>query len=109
MQPETVAVLSAFAATGAAIAAIAIALVQLYVGKKQASAALLSAKAATLSAENAGRHAVAIFRQKWIDTLRDPDVDKRVEMDPQLVAAARAILKVEWEKVKAELQPPKSA
>jgi hypothetical protein len=37
------------------------------------------------------------------------DIDARVAMDPELVAAAQAILTTEWKKVKAELQPPKSA
>lgn len=165
------ATISAFAAAAAAIGAFTVAGIQLYVGYRQSKAALKQAEAATISArtalmsaENSGRHAVATFRQKWIDALRDtmaayhaltmtiseypypedkdrqlselgtkielllnptetpshellrvmseiydcPNLAQRIEMDPKLVAATQAILKAEWKRVKAELDPSKS-
>ncbi|MEI5668148.1 hypothetical protein WBO78_23900 [Bosea sp. CCNWLW174] len=63
--------ISAFAATGAAIAAATVAGIQLYVGHRQSKAALLSADAALMNAKNAGRHKIADSRQKWIDKVID--------------------------------------
>ncbi len=59
--------LSAIAAYVAAGVAATVAGIQFYIGRKQADAALTSAKAALMNAQNAGRHTVAEFRQKWID------------------------------------------
>lgn len=61
--------ISAFAASAAAVAAGAVAGIQLYVGHRQSKAALVAARAAAINAENAGRHTVAEFRQKWIDNV----------------------------------------
>jgi hypothetical protein len=44
----------------------------LYIGRKQADAALTSAQAALMNAHNSGRHTVAEFRQNWIDKVIDP-------------------------------------
>lgn len=63
--------ISAFAATGAALVAGTAAGMQFYVGRKQAEAALTSARAALMNAQNAGRHTIAEFRQKWIDNVID--------------------------------------
>lgn len=63
--------ISALAATGAAIVAATVAGIQFHVGRKQAEAALTSAKAALMNAQNAGRHTIAEFRQKWIDNVID--------------------------------------
>jgi hypothetical protein len=63
--------ISAFAASTAAIVAATVAGIQLYVGRRQANAALKSAEAALMNAKNAGRHTVAEFRQKWIDRVID--------------------------------------
>jgi hypothetical protein len=63
--------ISAFAASVAAIVAATVAGIQLFIGRKQATAALTSAKAALLSAQNAGRHKIAESRQKWIDKVID--------------------------------------
>jgi hypothetical protein len=63
--------ISAFAAAGAATVAATVAGIQLYVGRKQAEAAVISAKAALMNAQNTGRHTVAEFRQKWIDKVID--------------------------------------
>jgi hypothetical protein len=62
-------------AVGAAWAAAGIAALgaafQFFIGRKQASAALISAQAALKNADNAGRHTQAEFRQKWIDRVID--------------------------------------
>jgi len=63
--------LSATAASVAAVVAATVARIQLYIGRKQASAALTSAQAALMNATNVGRHMVAEFRQKWIDKVID--------------------------------------
>jgi hypothetical protein len=63
--------LSAIAASAAALVAATVAGIQLYIGRKQADAALTSAKAALMNAQNAGRHTIAEFRQKWIDNVID--------------------------------------
>lgn len=63
--------LSAIAASAAALVAATVAGIQLYVGRKQADAALTSARAALMNAQNSGRHTVAEFRQKWIDKVID--------------------------------------
>jgi hypothetical protein len=63
--------ISAFAAAGAAIVAATVAGIQFHVGRKQAEAALTSAKASLMNAQNAGRHTIAEFRQKWIDRVID--------------------------------------
>jgi hypothetical protein len=63
--------ISAFAAWAAALAAGTVAGIQLYVGRKQADAALTSSQAALMNARNAGRHTIAEFRQKWIDNVID--------------------------------------
>jgi len=63
--------ISAFAAAAAAAGAFTVAGIQLYVGHRQSNAALTAAKAALLNAQNAGRHTVAEFRQKWIDKVID--------------------------------------
>lgn len=63
--------LSAIAASVAAVVAATVAGIQLYIGRKQADAGLTSSKAALMSAQNAGRHMVAEFRQKWIDKVID--------------------------------------
>lgn len=67
----TASTISAFAAAAAAVVAATVAGIQLYIGRKQAEAALTSAKAALMNARNAGRHTVAEFRQKWIDKVID--------------------------------------
>jgi hypothetical protein len=63
--------LSALAASAAALVAATVAGIQLFIGRKQAEAALTSAKAALMNAQNAGRHTIAEFRQKWIDNVID--------------------------------------
>ena len=74
--------LSALAAAGAAVGALAVAGVQAYVGHRQTRAAIQQSTAATtaanaamMTAKNSGRHTVAQFRQAWIykviDTIRD--------------------------------------
>jgi hypothetical protein len=63
--------LSAIAAYVAAGVAATVAAMQFYIGRKQADAALTSARAALMNAQNAGRHTVAEFRQKWIDQVID--------------------------------------
>lgn len=63
--------LSAIAASAAALVAATVAGIQLYIGRKQADAALTSARAALMNAQNAGRHTIAEFRQKWIDNVID--------------------------------------
>jgi hypothetical protein len=63
--------ISAFAAAAAAIAAATVAGIQLYVGYRQSKAALIGARAAMMSAESAGRHTIASFRQNWIEAVRD--------------------------------------
>jgi hypothetical protein len=63
--------ISAFAAAGAALVAATVAGIQLFVGRKQAEAALVSAKAALKNSQSAGRHRVAEFRQTWIKTVID--------------------------------------
>lgn len=63
------AILSAYAAGVAAAAAATVALLQFLIGLRQSGAAMKSAKAAMLSAENAGRHRVAAFRQEWINSV----------------------------------------
>jgi hypothetical protein len=63
--------LSAIAAYAAAGVAATVAGIQFYIGRKQADAALTSARAALMNAQNAGRHTVAEFRQKWIDKVID--------------------------------------
>lgn len=65
------AAISALAAAAAAFAAASVAAIQLYVGHRQSRAALLSANAAMKNADSAGRHTIAAFRQKWIDTVID--------------------------------------
>ncbi len=64
-------VISALAAWGAAAVAASVACIQFYIGQKQAQASLTSANAALMNAQNAGRHTVAEFRQKWIDKVID--------------------------------------
>jgi 23S rRNA G2445 N2-methylase RlmL len=61
--------LTALAASAAALVAATVAGIQFYVGRKQADAALTSARAALMNAQNAGRHTIAEFRQKWIDNV----------------------------------------
>jgi hypothetical protein len=63
--------LSAIAASVAASVAATVAGIQLYIGRRQADAALTSARAALMNAQNEGRHTVAEFRQKWIDKVID--------------------------------------
>jgi hypothetical protein len=63
--------LSAIAATVAALVAAAVGGIQLYVGRRQSQAALLSAQAAMRTAESAGRRRIAEFRQAWIERVRD--------------------------------------
>lgn len=58
-----VATISALAATAAAVGALSVAGVQLYVGHRQSEAALKAADAALMNAQSAGRHTVAEFRQ----------------------------------------------
>lgn len=65
------ATLSAIAAFAAASVAGTVAGIQFYIGRKQVDAALTSARAALMNAQNAGRHTVAEFRQKWIDKVID--------------------------------------
>ena len=65
------ATVSAFAAAAAAVAAATVAGIQFYIGYRQSKAELIAARAAMMSAESAGRHTVAAFRQKWIETVRD--------------------------------------
>lgn len=52
-----------------AVAAFVAAAVALFVGFRNSEAANKSARAALTNAENAGRHTVAAFRQKWIDNV----------------------------------------
>ena len=66
-----VATISALAATAAAIGALSVAGVQLYVGHRQSEAALKAADAALMNAQSAGRHTVAEFRQSWMDKVID--------------------------------------
>jgi hypothetical protein len=70
-----VATISALAAAAAAVGALSVAGVQLYVGHRQSGAALKAANAALMNAQSAGRHTVAEFRQSWtgkvIDSLSD--------------------------------------
>ena len=66
-----VATISALAATAAAVGALSIAGVQLYVGHRQSEAALKAAEAALMNAQGAGRHTVAVFRQSWMDKVID--------------------------------------
>jgi|SRR5579871_3243429 len=47
--------------------AASVAGIQLYVGRRQSEAALISAKATLMSAGSAGHHTIAEFRQRWID------------------------------------------
>lgn len=63
--------LSAIAAAAAATVAATVAGIQLYIGRRQADAALTSAKASLMNARNAGRHTIAESRQKWIDNVID--------------------------------------
>jgi len=63
--------LSATAAWLAATVAATVAGIQFFIGRKQADAALTSARAALMNAQNAGRHTIAEFRQKWIDKVID--------------------------------------
>lgn len=63
--------LSALAAWAAAAVAGTGALFQFFIGRKQASAALVSANAALRNSENVGRHKVAEFRQAWINNVID--------------------------------------
>jgi hypothetical protein len=66
-----VATISALAATAAAVGALSVAGVQLYVGHRQSEAALKAADAALMNAQSAGRHTVAEFRQSWMDKVID--------------------------------------
>ena len=66
-----VATISAFAASAAAVGALSVAGVQLYVGHRQSQAALKAADAALMNAQSAGRHTVAEFRQSWMDKVID--------------------------------------
>lgn len=68
MDSATISALAAWAA--AAVAAIG-ATFQFFIGRKQASAALISANAALTNSQNAGRHKVAEFRQAWINKVID--------------------------------------
>lgn len=68
MDAQTIA---AFSGWAAAVVAATFAGLQFYVGRKQAEAALTSSRAALINAQNAGRHTVAEFRQKWIDKIID--------------------------------------
>ena len=68
MDSQTASALAAWAAAG--VAAIG-ATFQFFIGRKQASAALVSAQAALINAKNAGRHTQAELRQKWIDKVID--------------------------------------
>src|SRR4051794_24355992 len=63
--------ISAVAAAGAALVAATVAGVQFWTGRRQSEAALTSARAALMNSQNAGRHTVAEFRQKWIDKVID--------------------------------------
>jgi hypothetical protein len=63
--------LSAVAAAAAAVIAGTVAAIQLCIGHRETKSSLISANAAMMSAESAGRHTVAAFRQKWIETVRD--------------------------------------
>ncbi len=65
------AALSAFAAWAAAAVAATGAAFQFFIGRKQATAALISANAALKNSENAGRHKVAEFRQAWVNKVID--------------------------------------
>jgi hypothetical protein len=66
-----VATISALAATAAAVGALSVAGVQLYVGHRQSQAALKAADAALMNAQSAGRHTVAVLRQSWMDKVTD--------------------------------------
>jgi hypothetical protein len=66
-----VATISALAAAAAAVGALSVAGVQLYVGHRQSGAALKAANAALMNAQSAGRHTVAEFRQSWTDKVID--------------------------------------
>lgn len=68
MEAATISALAAWAA--AAVAATG-ATFQFFIGRKQASAALISANAALKNSQNAGRHKVAEFRQAWINRVID--------------------------------------
>jgi hypothetical protein len=65
------AAISALAAWAAAIVAATGASFQLFVGRKQATAALISANAALKNSENSGRHKKAEYRQAWINRVID--------------------------------------
>jgi hypothetical protein len=95
---------SAFAAATAAVVAATVAGIQLFVGRKQAEAALVSAKAALKNAQSAGRHTVAEFRQTWINKVIDtlcehhaitttrPVGETLIAADMRTLAAARTKL-----------------
>jgi hypothetical protein len=63
--------LSAFAAAAAAVAATAVAGINLYIGHRQSKAAILSAHAAIKTADSVGHRRIAEFRQEWIENVRD--------------------------------------
>ncbi|WP_316189863.1 hypothetical protein [Bradyrhizobium sp. SZCCHNS1054] len=65
------AAISALAAWAAAIVAATGAGFQFFVGRKQATAALISANAALRNSENSGRHKKAEYRQAWINRVID--------------------------------------
>lgn len=66
MDAPTVAAIAAWAAAGVSLISGGI---QLWVGRRQATAALRSADAALINANSTGRHKVAEFRQRWIDNV----------------------------------------
>lgn len=68
MDASTISALAAWAAAGVAATG---ATFQFFIGRKQGDAALTSANAALKNAQNAGRHTIAEFRQKWIDKVID--------------------------------------
>jgi hypothetical protein len=63
--------ISALAAWAAAFVAATGAGFQFFVGRKQATAALISANAALKNSENSGRHKKAEYRQAWINRVID--------------------------------------
>lgn len=92
--------ISAFAAAGAALAAASVAVIQFYVGHRQSKAAMRSADAALMNAQNAGRHTVAEFRQKWIDKV----IDALCEHHAILMATTDARLAAQDDRKRAALR-----
>lgn len=69
--------------------AASVAIIQLYVGSRQADAAKVVARAAMMNAQSAGRHTVAEFRQTWTNNVGEERGDRqRLSLSPRQSAAA---------------------